>query len=195
MLGALVRLLEWPLVVGAAGRQTAQAIVVLGAPIRMGGELSPAARERVEIALELYRRGVAPIVCVTGGHAPRALQGTAIEAEGMARWLRAGGVPDDRLRVDRRSTTTQENAQRSAELLLPEGIREVCLVTQPFHSRRAQRLFRAAGFDAWVYPIEGGLSRARPASTLRWLMREYGAWLLLGARQAAGPRATSRGQH
>jgi uncharacterized SAM-binding protein YcdF (DUF218 family) len=189
LLGALVRLFEWPLVARPHRRQAAQAIVVLGAPIRMNGELSPAARERVEVALELYRRGVAPIVCVTGGHAPRALHGTAIEAEGMARWLRAGGVPDESLRVDRRSTTTRENAERSAELLLPEGIREVCLVTQPFHSRRAQRLFRAAGFDAWVYPIEGGLSRARPASTLRWVAREYGSWLLLALRRARRPRA------
>lgn len=172
-LGLLVRLFEWPLVVSPSARPLAQAIVVLGAPIRPDGELSPAARERVDVALDLYRRGLAPIVCVSGGHAPKALAGSAIEAEGMARWLRAGGVPDDRLRVDRRSTTTRENAARTAELLLPEGIREVCLVTQPFHSRRARLLFRRAGFDAWVHPIEGGVSEQDPRSTLRWVVREY----------------------
>lgn len=185
LLGPLLRLLERPLLAPPSGRQTAQAIVVLGAPIRSDGQLSPAARERVEVALTLYRSGVAPIVCVSGGHAPRALAGTAIEAEGMARWLRAGGVPEAQLRVDRRSTTTRENAARTAELLLPEGIREVCLVTQPFHSRRARLLFQRAGFDAWVHRIDGGESERNPARALRWVVREYGSWLLLGLRRAA----------
>jgi len=193
LLGPLVRLLELPLALPAGDQRKAQAIVVLGAPIRSDGELSPAARERVEVALELYRRGVAPIVCVTGGHTPRLLRSSAVEAEGMARWLRAGGVPEERLRVDRRATTTLENAARTAELLLPEGIREVCLVTQPFHSRRAQLLFQRAGFDAWVHRIEGGLSRERPAAALRWVVREYGSWLLLGARAVTGRETASRG--
>lgn len=187
LLRPLVRLLERPLSIPASDRRTAQAIVVLGAPIRADGELSPAARERVDHALALYRQGVAPLVCVTGGHAPKALAGSAVEAEGMARWLRTAGIPEDRLRVDRRSTTTRENAARTAELLLPEGIRDVCLVTQRFHSRRARRLFRAAGFDAWVHPIDGGISRERPATTLRWVVREYGSWLLLGLRAMRRP--------
>jgi uncharacterized SAM-binding protein YcdF (DUF218 family) len=184
-LGLLVRLLELPLRLPPSARRVAQAIVVLGAPIRPDGELSPAARERVEVALDLYRRGVAPIVCVTGGHAPRALASSAVEAEGMARWLRAGGVPEGQIRVDRRATTTRENAARAAELLFPEGIRTVCLVTQPFHSRRAALLFRRAGFDAYVFPIEGGVSRQRPSSALRWVVREYGSWVLLGVRRAS----------
>ncbi|MBL8744362.1 MAG: YdcF family protein [Myxococcales bacterium] len=185
LLGPLVRLLEWPLVAPISHRTTAQAIVVLGAPIGSNGELSPAARERVEVALDLYHRGVARIVCVTGGHAPRALAGSAVEAEGMARWLRRGGVPEGSLRVDRHATTTRENAARAREILQREGIREVCLVTQPFHTRRALLLFRRAGFDAWAHPIDGGVSRARPASTLRWVVREYGSWLLLGLRTVA----------
>ena len=84
-------------------------------------------------------------------------------------------MPEAQLRVDRRSTTTRENAARTAELLLPEGIREVCLVTQPFHSRRARLLFQRAGFDAWVHRIDGGESERNPARALRWVVREYGS--------------------
>lgn len=179
----LVRLLEWPLSVGCREPRQADAIVVLGAPIRASGELSPAAQERVEVALLLYRENLAPIVCVTGGHMPRAQAGSLLEADGMARWLRAGGVPNDRLRVDRLSTTTRENAARTAELLLPENVRTVCLVTQPFHSRRARFLFRAAGFAAEVQLIERGLTERAPFAALRWIVREYGAWLLLAFRR------------
>src|SRR5262249_53075019 len=75
---------------------------------------------------------------------------------GMARWGRAGGVPEGDIRVDRASTSTRTNAKCAAGLLLPEGRRRVWVVTQPFHTRRAKRCFRRAGFEARAWRIEGG---------------------------------------
>jgi uncharacterized SAM-binding protein YcdF (DUF218 family) len=161
----------------------ADAIVILGAPLRADQTLSSLAEERVRVGIELYRRGLAPVVCVTGGHCPPGSEHTAAEAEGAARWLRAAGVPESALRVDRLATSTRDNAARAAALLLPEGRRRVWLVTQPFHLRRAMFYFRRAGFEPLGYLVEDSVQDRNRRMGLRWIVREYGAWALALARQ------------
>jgi len=156
----------------------ADAIVILGAPLRPDGQLSPVAEERVRAGVALWERGLAPVICVVGGHCPRGHRDDPAEAEGMARWVRAMGVPERAIRVDRRSTSTFTNALRAAELLHPEGRRRVWLVTQPFHLRRARFYFRRAGFEPLGWHIDGSLQYKDPARALRWITREYGAWVL-----------------
>jgi uncharacterized SAM-binding protein YcdF (DUF218 family) len=84
--------------------------------------------------------------------------------------------------VEPAARTTAENARLSAALLGPLGARSVWIVTQPFHGRRAARLFRAAGLDAHVWHIADSLEYRDRGRALRWLAREYAAWLKLLAR-------------
>lgn len=186
--GPLARLLALPLDPRrvASPPVVADAIVILGAPLRADDSLPPLAEERVRTGVDLYRRGLAPVICVTGGHCPSADLHTLTEAEGMARWVRAAGVPDSDLRVDRKATTTQQNAARAAELLFPEGRRRVWLVTQPFHLRRALFYFRRAGFDPLAHLIEDGVQHRNDRAALRWIVREYGAWGLALTRAIPG---------
>ena len=187
-LGVATRALGWPLAsISAEG--PADAIVILGAPIRADGALSPMADERVRVGVELHRAGLAPVICVVGGHCPPGHEDTPAEIEGMARLVRALGVPESALRVDRLSTSTVTNAARAAAILLPEGRRRVWLVTQPFHLRRARFHFRRAGFDPLGWHIEASVQYARPDHALRWIAREYAAWALALARAASAPRA------
>ncbi len=102
----------------------------------------------------------------------------------MARWVRAAGVPESALRIDRKARSTRENARRAAELLFPEGRRRVWIVTQPFHLKRAVHLFRRAGFEPLGHLIEGGAQDRHAAESLRWIIREYGSWTLVLARAA-----------
>lgn len=166
----------------------ADAIVILGAPLRPDDSLPALAEERVRVGVELYRRGLAEVICVTGGHCPRGHEHTLAEAEGMARWVRAAGVPEAALRVDRKATTTQQNAARAAELLFPEGRRRVWLVTQPFHLRRALFYFRRAGFEPLGHLIEDGAQGRHGPTSLKWIVREYGAWALAVARETGRVR-------
>lgn len=175
---ALARALARPLdprhVASAPG--PADAIVILGAPLGPGDVLPPLAEERVRAGVELYRRGLAPVICMTGGHCPHGHEHTLTEAEGMARWVRAAGVPESALRVDRKSASTAENAAAAAEILFPEGRRRVWLVTQPFHLRRALFYFQRAGFEPLGYFIENSVETRHGRRSLRWIVREYGAW-------------------
>jgi uncharacterized SAM-binding protein YcdF (DUF218 family) len=155
----------------------ADAIVILGAPLREGGVLTDVLVERVATGYALWRDGAAPIVCVTGGPS----RGTT-EAAAMAAALRTLGIPDDALRIEPAARSTAQNATRTAALLAPEGVRTICLVTQPFHLRRSRLLFRRAGFEVRPVRIVGGLQDRTPERALKWVLREYGAWgtLLLG---------------
>lgn len=170
MRALLARVLERPLVI-ADELVELDAIVVLGAPLARDGGLSPVLAERVGAAAELYARGGAPVVVVTGGVTAGA---TRAEAEVMAEGLVDRGVPRAAILVEDRARWTAENATFVAALL--GAGRRVWLVTQPFHGRRARWLFRRAGLEPRVWHIADSLQYRDSRRALRWLVREYGAW-------------------
>ena len=151
--------------------QPADAIVVLGAQLRADGSPTGALDERVRAGVDLWRRGLAPVVCMTGGGPPG-----RVEAEIMARRARQLGVPESALRIERQARNTAENARFSAALLLPEGRRRVWVVSQPFHLRRALLLFRKYGFAPLAWHLEDSLELRHPRLGLRWVAREYAAF-------------------
>jgi uncharacterized SAM-binding protein YcdF (DUF218 family) len=175
VLDRIVRLLERPLVLREPF-VALDAIVVLGAPLAPDGALSPAVAERVAAAAALWRAGGGRVVVATGGVTRGA--GRA-EADAIAEALRALGVPG--VLVERGSRTTRDNARLTRPLLEVRGVRSLWLVTQPFHGRRAARLFRRAGFDAHVWHIDDSLQYYDRRRALRWLVREYAAWAWLWA--------------
>ena len=170
------RILGWPLEVRDR-EEVADAIVVLGAPLRADGQLSGVSEERVRIAVDLWRRGFAPILCITGGGPGHIIPDQPREADAMAARARELGVPDQALRVERDSLSTAENARHTAELLAAEGRTRVWLVTQPFHTRRARAWFRRAGLEARAWYAEDSIQYRLPRHGLRWVTAEYGAWL------------------
>ena len=168
--GALVRALGAPLRI-ADTPAGLDAIVVLGAPLTPGGRPTDVLAERLDAALGLWLAGGAPLVCVTGGDTGAGHN----EADAMGDALVAAGLPATALRRERRARSTADNARLAAELLGPEGVRTVWVVTQPFHGRRARRQFRRAGLEARVWPIVDSLEYRHPGRALRWILREYAA--------------------
>lgn len=177
MVGWVARALEGPLVVRGAALEPLDAIVVLGAPLAPGDALSPVLAERVRAAAQLFHAGGAPLVIATGGITRGAQRA---EACVLAEALRAAGVPE--VLVEDAALTTADNARLTAALLAPRGARRVWLVTQPFHGRRAARLFRAAGLEPQVWHIADSLEYTDRRRAVRWLVREYAAWVRLLAR-------------
>lgn len=173
MIDRVAKVLEAPLRISHP-LETLDAIVVLGAPLRRSGKLSPIIAERIAAAAALYHAGGARLVVATGGTthgAPRS------EADAIAEGLRAAGVPD--VLVENRSRTTAENAALTAELVASLGVRRIWVVTQPFHGRRAARLFSRAGFEPRVWHIADSMQYRDRRRAMRWLVREYAAWTKL----------------
>ena len=92
---------------------------------------------RVLHGVELYRRGVAPKILMSGG--PIGLMTWAELMKAQAMGL---GVPAEDIWIQGRSTSTTEDAHFSAGILRAQGIGSVCLATSNFHSRRSGMLFR-----------------------------------------------------
>jgi uncharacterized SAM-binding protein YcdF (DUF218 family) len=95
----------------------------------------------------------AAIVVASGG---RSQAGRRVsEAEVMADALSALNVPRDRILIEDRSLTTQEQAVFVTDLLRSRGVRRFVIVTSPPHMSRAVRVFRARQAD--VVPSVAGL--------------------------------------
>lgn len=152
------------------------ALVVLGCRVR-AGRPSGTLESRLELACQLAQADQTqtgappPPVVVSGG---RRWDGDQ-EAEVMADWLEARGVPRDRIILESESLTTGQNARKVARLLGDRGWHRVGLVTSDFHMARAVRLFRREGL--LVRPFSAHTELGYLTMT-RLALREIGALLL-----------------
>ncbi len=141
--------------------QAAEAIVVLGTA-QYDGRPSPVLKARLDHAVGLYRRKLAPVIVVTGG---RQEGDRVTEATAAANYLLARGVPDrDVLREVSGSSSWQSLA--AVSLFLDErGINEVLLVSDPFHSYRIRAIAGELGLKGHTSPTRtspiGGLTEAQ----------------------------------
>ena len=168
---AIAPLLEIPLVRREPFARR-DAIVVLGALLHPDGRPTQVLDERIAAAAALYRAGGAPIVIATGGITGAARAEADASPTGSAR---------SRCASSGLAQTTADSARRVAAML-PAGA-SVWLVTQPFHGRRAAYLFARAGLDAHVWHIADSIQYRDCRRALRWLVREYAAWLAVGLRR------------
>lgn len=146
---------------GAAQPAPAGAIVVLGGGIRRnatepdGAALKLETLERLAGGAALARRTGLPLV-LSGGSAESA----PAEADVMQATLKRDFGLEARF-LERRSTTTRENARETAALLAPAWIKNVVLVTSAVHMRRAVAEFEAAGITVLPAPVGGTLTVGR----------------------------------
>jgi len=110
----------------------AQAIVVLGAA-QYNGRPSAVLRARLDHALDLWRRKLAPVIVVTGGRQPG---DRVTEAAAAAEYLLGKGVPDASILREVSGTSSWQSLASAAAFLKARGIVEVLLVSDPFHALR-----------------------------------------------------------
>lgn len=122
---------------------TAQAIIVLGAA-QYDGKPSAVLRARLDHAVELFEAKVAPVIVLTGGRQPG---DRFTEASAGAAYLRERGVSDRALRQENQGTNSWESLAAAARFLRQEGIRDVVLVSSPYHALRVEHIAREVGLD------------------------------------------------
>ena len=109
-------------IVDQAGRdeaRTADAIVVFGAA-QYDGRPSPVYKARLDHAAQLYHRGLAPMVIITGG------SGNDLRfSEGVVgrEYLKTLGIPDNQLIAETQSPDTAESARRVATIMIQTACR------------------------------------------------------------------------
>jgi vancomycin permeability regulator SanA len=118
----------------------ADAALVFGNTVDRGGAPSPRLAARLEAAREVYAAKLVRRVLVSGGTGKEGFD----EAQVMADWLRARGVPDSALVVDPQGVNTAASCANARRLL---GATRVVVVTQWFHVARARLAARRAGLE------------------------------------------------
>ncbi|MBA4548452.1 YdcF family protein [Thermoactinomyces intermedius] len=122
--------------------------IVLGAAL-WNQQPSPALRERLELALQLYRQGRVDYLILSGGLGNNGIT----EAEGMKNYLVERGVSPAHLLLEDRSSNTRENLLYSAQIIKRKGFEKITVITHDYHMVRALNYARQAGLKVTASPV------------------------------------------
>lgn len=165
----------WALALGAViawgsrdRAKASDAIVVLGAA-QYWGRPSPVLRARLDHAVDLWRRGMAPRVVLTGGVG---VGDTTSEAAVGRKYILNEGIPDSAILLETTGRTTRESLRSVAAMLQVNDFRTVILVSDPFHMLRLDILARRFGLVPYTSPTRSSPISANPGETWRYYVNE-----------------------
>jgi uncharacterized SAM-binding protein YcdF (DUF218 family) len=147
------------------------AIVVLGAA-HYNGRPSPVLKARVDHALDLYRRRLAPTLVVTGGTHPGDSES---EASVQRRYLTAAGVPAAVVVELPQGQSTEASMNARAAWARGGEVRSVLLVSDGFHLARLR-------LEAGRIDLKATTSPAPDSPIAKGSPREIGYLLLEAAK-------------
>jgi uncharacterized SAM-binding protein YcdF (DUF218 family) len=175
-LGMIVAAGAWPSI------RQADAILVLGAA-QYNGRPSPVLRARLDHALDLHDRGLAPLLIFTGGVG---VGDTLSEAEVARSYAIRHGVPDSLILIEREGVTSAQSVGAAAALMRAHGLESALVVSDAYHMMRLELLVRRAGIQPYRAPApDAPIDRATGQTRWRYVLREsmlFPATAILGGR-------------
>lgn len=134
---------------GIDNAQPADAIAVFGAA-EYAGHPSPVLHARLDKALSLYQRNLAPLIITLGGGNP----GDDGNTEGAAGrdYLLANAVPPDSILAETSSVDTEQQVERLAEIADEHNLHTMDVVSDGTHLFRIALLCRRAGLTVHTSP-------------------------------------------
>jgi uncharacterized SAM-binding protein YcdF (DUF218 family) len=128
--------------------QPADVILVLGAA-EYRGHPSPVLKARLDHALDLYSRKLAPRIMTTGGAGgdPDFTEG------GVGRsYLTGHGVPAEAIVVEDRGASTVESIAMAGEIMHRMGLKSAVVVSDGYHIYRVKKMLEADGLRVYGSP-------------------------------------------
>jgi uncharacterized SAM-binding protein YcdF (DUF218 family) len=146
-------------------------IIVLGAAVR-GDSPSPVFEERIRHGADLYVRGLASRLLLTGGFGVGATNSESQVASAFAQTL---GVKKTDILIEENSHTTYQNLVEAELIMQRNGLRSAILVSDPLHMKRAMSMARDLGIQATSSPTPTSRYQSLRAR-LGFLLREIYFW-------------------
>ena len=150
-------------------------VIVLGAGVN-GNVPSRPLRERLEAAKAYLEEHPQAVAVLTGGQGSHE---NISEAQCMYNWLTEKGISPDRLRMEDKATSTEENLRFSLDLIEEEtGNRPetATVISNEYHLARATLYAQNEGIEAEVYPAK----TSHPMDLFNMFLREIPAvWYAL----------------
>ena len=132
----------------SSSNDRADAAVVLGAAV-WTTNVSPVFRERINHAINLYRAGKVRKLIFTGGQGN---PGEPTESAAARDYALQSGIPASDILIEEKSHTTYENIVYAKQLADTHGIKNVLIVSDPLHMKRAMTMATDAGLPAEPSP-------------------------------------------
>jgi uncharacterized SAM-binding protein YcdF (DUF218 family) len=155
----------------------ADAAIVLGAAV-WGEQPSPVFRERINHAINLYKKRTVRNIIFTGGIGAEKALAEAIVGK---RYAMERGVKEADILIETESHTTHQNLKNALEVASNKKLRKFLIVSDPLHLKRAVLMAQDMGMEA--YPSPTPTTRYRSfKSQFEFLMREtyfYFVYLVL----------------
>ncbi len=118
-------------------------IVILGGGISKDGELSEMSKQRVKKGLELFQKGIAQNIIVSGKHGFILEKTKTTEARAMSEYLKKYNIPEENIFLEEESLDTLGNAYfTKIKILEPKNWKNIFVVTSDFHVPRASYIFK-----------------------------------------------------
>jgi uncharacterized SAM-binding protein YcdF (DUF218 family) len=146
----------------------ADAIVVLGAA-QYAGRPSPVLKARLDHAVDLWKRGIASKLILTGG---RGTGDTTSEAEVGKRYVIKAGVADNAILLENQGRTTSASIAATAKIMKTQNLDRAVLVSDPFHMLRLQILAKQFGVESVTSPTRTSPISANRLEALAYIMSE-----------------------
>lgn len=120
----------------------AECVMVLGASVKRDGSPSYMLRDRLDVGILLYKKGIAPKLLLSGDHGKIHYD----EVNVMKRYAVEAGVPADDIFLDYAGFSTYESVYRANAIFQVE---KLVVVTQGYHQYRALYGCNKMGLQAW----------------------------------------------
>lgn len=128
--------------------QPADVIIVLGAA-EYRGRPSPVLKARLDHALELFRRGLAPLILTTGGSGGDPI---FTESEVGRSYLSQHGVPVEAIIVESEGESTAYSTSAAAEIMRRMNLASCIVVSDGYHIWRVKKLIERYGLTVYGSP-------------------------------------------
>ena len=148
--------------------QQADAVVVLGAA-QYVGRPSPVLKARLDHAISLWSRGLAPLLIVTGGIGTG---DTTSEGAVSRQYALKHGVPDSAILVENQGRTTRESLGAVADMMHGRDLDRAILVSDPFHMLRLSIVARGLGLTPYTSPTPSSPISANRGEAWRYVLSE-----------------------
>jgi len=151
----------------------ADLIVVPGNTVEANGVPSPRLKARIDAALDLFRKRMAPAIFVSGGVGKEGYD----EAKVMAQYLRDKGVPPQAIIIDSEGINTAATAKNAARYMKIHHLQSALAVTQYFHVPRTVFVLKASGVCR-VGSVHADYNELRDIYSLAREVAAYGVYYM-----------------
>ncbi|MCK5223042.1 MAG: YdcF family protein [Candidatus Aminicenantes bacterium] len=159
---------------GKSKRRSGDMLLVLGGGLKTGNKIGISTKERLEQAIDIYKKKKMPILVSDGSLYKKS------PAISMFRDFMVGrGVLSEHILFEGKSQTTFENFLYTKDMIMENGSEEILVCTSPYHQKRSEIIISHMNLENYkvvkmyrseVYQSGSIKQRLR---NLRLIVREY----------------------